>query len=158
MSLNHFVFSWGFLGIGLFGEFYCGWKITMAYRSKSWPQTKGNILSSGMVENLSRNSRPPTYSPYIYYEYTVDGEHYKNKDGFIAIFGGNYSIEDATEILERFITDGSVTVYYDPLVPSHSLLDRRVRLLDFLGVIVPLVFIAIGIANLLKTVYKDGLN
>ena len=125
--------------------------MVIAERSAEWPQVKGKVLTSRVVESIS--DKGTNYSAKVKYEYEVVGVRYTSdriKFGARSLGKGS-----AVATWERYPAESEVTVYYDPEKPSSSVLEQEMEQgSNFFALLVGLVFLGAGIAmtlGLLKT-------
>jgi hypothetical protein len=87
--------------------------------AEAWPHVTGTVLVS-QVSTDSRFDAP--YSPHVEYEYEVNGHNYvgrriTNSDTTTSSFG---SVQSQ---ISKYVVGSTPQVYYNPEVPSNSLLD-----------------------------------
>ena len=98
-----------------------------AKAAEAWPTAPGVVLSSGLEERRSRNTKTHTttitYSPKIEYEYTLMGQKYT---GTKLAFGyASYDYRTASEKIAPYQPGTSVQVHYDPSKPDNAVLETR---------------------------------
>jgi Protein of unknown function (DUF3592) len=100
-----------------------GWPAYRDSQTKSWPHVDGRITeSNAAVYNVGLTDRRADYwMPNVRYEYTVNGQLFT---GTTIAYGRSFSRKRAVEFAERFHPGTKVTVYYDPKIPSHAVLER----------------------------------
>ena len=121
-------------------------------RSAAWPQVKGNVLASSVVESHSQSGT--SYRAEVKYEYAVDGVHYTSDR---IKFGWQKTRKRATKATaERYPAGSSVRVYYNPRKPSSSVLERETdRGSNISAVLFALLFVGGGIYMLLSGLFGD---
>jgi len=108
-----------------------------------WPKVDGKVLFSEVVEEVDWDDgkRTKMYSPYVKYEYIVDGVSYKAEN--IGLIESSCSIKYFTEDkIRKFRSGKTVPVYYNPNSVGESYLEKDV------GVLTYLLFIIISIGCL----------
>ncbi|MCB0035868.1 MAG: DUF3592 domain-containing protein [Anaerolineales bacterium] len=88
--------------------------------SENWPTTIGVITTSEL--QTRRNGDGYSYSPRIIYEYRVAGEAYTSGRVTVAD-GGSSRADSAQETVDQYPLGAEVPVYYNPDVPTESLLE-----------------------------------
>ena len=123
-----------------------------AKRSAAWPQVKGNVLASSVVESHYQSGT--SYRAEVKYEYAVDGVRYTSDR---IKFGWRKGSKRGTKATaERYPTGSSVRVYYDPRKPSSSVLQRETdRGSNISAVLFALLFVGGGIYMLLSGLFGD---
>jgi len=94
------------------------WFLTWGALSKGWPSTPGRIFSSHIASSHDKT----TYSAAVTYEYYINAQRYFSD----RVSFGDYSSSGsghAHEVLSRYPADKIVTIYYNPLKPSMSVLE-----------------------------------
>lgn len=99
----------------------------LAKDEQRWPTTSATIVSNSLRSMRHKNGSQ-TWSPVWAYTYSVDGQPYQSQS--MALAGGFsahwYPSRDEAVLNAQSRSDGSiVAVYYDPVDPSRSVLDRR---------------------------------
>ena len=87
-----------------------------AYASVNWPTTTGTITSSA-VSGISDEC-----SPSIWYEYSVNGKEYVNKEITTQQWNESMHKHHAEEIVAEYPVGSTVKVYYQNKNPSISYL------------------------------------
>ena len=89
--------------------------------TSSWPTTSGKIVGSSVYESTSTKAQK-TYSPELFYEYTVNRQYYVG--GFTQIGGLSFTYKPNAE---QYIKDkqgkASIPVYYLPFLPSVAVIE-----------------------------------
>jgi len=113
--------------------------------AETWLTVPGVILSSGVNEHRSRNSKghtTTTYRPYVSYRYEVMGLPYTgNQLGFGT---AGYGHGKAMSVIGAYPQGAPVTVHYDPADPSKAVLETK----DVGGgsfVVVGIIFLVVGV-------------
>jgi hypothetical protein len=117
--------------------------------AETWLAVPGVILSSGVNEHHSRNSKghtTTTYRPYVSYQYEVMGQPYTgNQIGFGT---AGYGHGKAMSIIAAYPQGAPVTVHYDPADPAKAVLETK----DVGGgsfVIIGIIFLVVGVLSFL---------
>jgi hypothetical protein len=121
-------------------------EITTVRAMQSWPQTDGVIASSLVVEELSTDSSPPRTVHYgaVRYTYTVDDEEFESST--ISREPRQYLRDDNASAFTSLYPQGlTVTVYYNPAIPTQAVLKRS-------GYVAPLSYIAVGLFIVLVSI------
>jgi len=106
-----------FCGVNAFNLIYNHIKIWQsAINSKTWLSTNGQVVDA-TLEPTGRGQWKPT----ITYKYQVFGVEYKSQRLAFDYFG-NYSHNEADELIERYAVNSTVKVFYDPEQPQESTL------------------------------------
>ena len=111
---------------------------------KRFVSTTGVVVSS---EVQSHSGDSTTYSPHIVYRYIVDGQEY-TADRYMYGEGSTSDHGGVAEIVSDHPAGAGVTVYYDPLKPSESLLHLDVPGLHYFLLLFLQPFILIGLAGI----------
>lgn len=116
--------------------------------NRHWNSTPG-IITRAELNRVSPRSEPDSitmFEPNIIYTYTVDGRHFRGDVTDEDI--GLVNFVRGERLMEDFVQDKDITVYYDPHEPWQSTLFRGPadlqRQLFYAGV-----GIAIGLASLI---------
>lgn len=114
------VFSLALFPMGL-GVFALGLgDVRDGYRSRSWSQAPGKVLSSRLVRNF-----PAPPKPEVRYTYTFEGKPYVSNrlwpGGILAIMPV-MSGEAARELVSTYPENAEVAVYVNPSRPSEAAL------------------------------------
>lgn len=117
-----------------------------ARAAEAWPTASGVILSSGLEEHRSYNSKTHrttvTYSPKIDYEYSVMGQKY---NGTKPTFGyAAYDYRTASEKIAPYQPGTSVQVHYNPSDPSNAVLETKAAGATTM-LIVGIIFLVFGV-------------
>jgi hypothetical protein len=94
--------------------------------SKTWPTTRGTVLSSAVVVDSTSpgGSNKDRYEADVRYRFAVNGQTYESN---VIVPGVPKSFADRTmadKALGAYPKDGDVTVYYDPANPARSVLEH----------------------------------
>ena len=94
--------------------------------SVTWHSTPGKVISRKIVVDAGRgHSR---HRPVLPYSYFVDGKRYVNDHiAFDDPPNSTYSDAEAQALFDQHPPGTSVTVYYNPVDPSRSVLQRKSR-------------------------------
>lgn len=92
----------------------------------AWPQTMGTVLSATVQVAQRGNMRQE--APLVLYAYQVDGQVFQghrvrasNDSGRIRLVDADCS---ASNTVARYPSGAPVVVYYDPMNPANSALER----------------------------------
>ena len=136
------VFSWvtpmllGAIGAGL--TFCMLYVLGMGAYSWTWPYTDDSRVHSARLKRGSSSKGGTIYTPSIEYSYSVGGlTHEANRVFFGA---GNTSFARAREIVDR-AGSGHVRVYYNPWMPSQSVLQPGPHWPNLIGLLLGGVFL-----------------
>ena len=91
-----------------------------------WPNTRGTVLSATV--QVSHNGTSPHEAPLVFYTYQVNGQVFQghrvrvgDESGRVRVTGAASS---AATTVARYPAGSCVEVYYDPLNPANSALER----------------------------------
>ncbi len=92
--------------------------VAAAYSAAKWPTAEGQVVSSRAVRGCGKGS---SYYPEIIYRYAVEGmEHVGRR---IAFGESGCGSESSVQLLaDRFPSNSAVKVYFNPQLPSDSVL------------------------------------
>lgn len=96
--------------------------------TQNWQPTPGIILSSEIKEHAAVDPAKNTstiFSPVIRYQYSCTGNVFIGSR--IAIRSTETTQAKARQTVDRYTAGNSVTVYYDPLHPEETVLERNTR-------------------------------
>jgi len=113
--------------------------------AKSWIETECRIISS--VVKSHSDDDGTTYSPDIKYQFETDGQTFQGKRHSFSIMSG--SSKWANGIVRNYRPGESHACFYDPNDPSDSVLTREMDWSVrgfFLPLIIPLIFLLIGVS------------
>lgn len=119
----------------------------LARESAGWPSVEGEILQSGLDEQISsgttgRGSR--TYQPVVRYRYRVGGTDFDGQR--VAL--GEYATAaraDAEAVVQRYAVGRRVPVHYRPDAPATAVLEVGSHGLPWLYTAIGLVFMGVGL-------------
>ncbi len=145
-NLMIFILFLSTLGLVLF----CCFSAYLGLSSRSWPHTKGTILSSRLVErkNSASSSKQVYYHPLVIYEYAIGQKKYQSKRESSRLFATTKS-EHANKIISENSEGKEITVYYHPKFKNIACLNKgmfqiTVHLLLFVAAFIPLITIVVG--------------
>lgn len=117
------IFYWifGLLGVG--AMCWGVWVAVWGALSTQWPSTTGRVLSSAYAKHDA--DTPTTYSAAVTYEYFINELRYVSDRVSFGDYSSSNS-EHARQILSRYPTGKTVTVYYNPHRPQMSVLEQGV--------------------------------
>jgi len=115
-------------------------EIAEGWQRRGWPETRGVVLDS-RVEGTR------AYHPEVVYQYTVDGNVYRDSTVLHQpSFGGrSRRYEVAVKEAALYAAGDSVPVYYDPAEPQHSDLITSVFWADYATAGVGAVLLGFGV-------------
>ena len=139
-----------FFILGVLLSAFFVWQLVKGVRARKWPTTEGRVLESQVTKETSYDdgSSSTTYGAEISYRYEVDGEEYNSKRRSFADYRSS-NLRRAEKIVARYVPGGLVTVYYRPDQPDDSVLEPGMSAGFFVFLILPIGFMAIGVAGLL---------
>ncbi len=117
--------------------------ILNASKCRGWNSVKGRIIHSFLADavGLSEKKTKDVLTPYIVYEYAVDGRiYFSNSIAFLDFgrffnFGDTYyagSEDEVRRLLNKYPVDSSVLVYYDPESIDKSVIDTGLKMPVFI--------------------------
>ena len=121
------------MGIGVAALAVRAWRgQRRANAARTWPQTAGRVIESGVQERTFRMRRRTSvasyrdqkfYAPRVIYEYEVDGRRYQHNRLQMGDLITSSDYADAEKSAARYAVGSAVTVYYDPADPAGATLD-----------------------------------
>ncbi len=116
------------LGLGLIaaGSFFCWWLWAVWEKAKlmdDWGQAEGQIIASSVVEWRFNEFSREEYEPRIRYRYQVEDTDFIG-DRIRRVSIRSTSPSKVQTWVERFPAGETVTVFFDPVDPSLSVLKR----------------------------------
>jgi hypothetical protein len=108
--------------------------------AKTWDEVPAVVVSSKVKSHSSDDGT--TYSPYIAYRYTVEGQEYFG-DQYTFMGGSSSGRAAKAEIVRRYPKRKNFTIYVNPVNPAESVITRNASPSLLLGLI-PLVFAIVG--------------
>lgn len=124
-----------------------------AKASDSWPSVMGVVISSGINESYSDNTK--MYSPDVFYEYSVNDEPFTGSR-IKSIDGSTSSYSSVINTIQKYQEGKNVSVYYNPEAPGISMLEPGAGFFTYLIKYAPLLFCLVGILILLKFLKLAG--
>ena len=107
--------------------------------AKTWPSAEATITNAKIVEN--HDSEGSSYRASFTYKYTVNGKpHSNDRYGLMQVSG---SRKRAKKRLNQHPIGSKTTVYYDPIDPAESLMNRKLGWSLLFGLI-PILFMVVG--------------
>jgi len=117
--------------------YYIFISIPKAFKSKSWPTTAGVITRSILRERRRTGKKGGAVTLFeadIEYTYTIDTKQYSSrKIKWLEHRSNNKNYHQ--KILDRYLYDQSVTVFYNPKRSSFALLEPGLSSGNFIGFI-----------------------
>lgn len=92
--------------------------------SRHWPAASGTIIGAEILV-IPDASGEPLYQALVRYAYIVEGQRYEAMQDDLTVVSNSRDLAQA--VIARYPISDSVPVYYDPLAPQRTLIDRRVR-------------------------------
>lgn len=147
-------FALGFTGFGLIMLLIYISALMRAAASRNWTSVEGRIDSSHVgrvVSSRGRRQSTSNYKPEIKYTYSVTGNAYEGSHiGFgVPILGWQSSAE---QVVARYPTGATRTVYYDPQNPAQAVLERKMQN-NATALIVIILCLLIGIGSGVYTAF-----
>lgn len=107
-------------------------RIYKAYETKDWKVTNGTIIKSYLNEEIKYKDRKHyrSYSAEIIYSYVVADHKIKNDD-ISHLFHMESSRTKLSRVIDKYPKGSSVDVYYNPENIEESILERDLKLGDF---------------------------
>jgi hypothetical protein len=90
--------------------------------SMSWPATGAKILHSAVEYRSSDEGG--AYYPQVYYEYIVNGQTYRNNRIRFGMQMGFGAASISQNVVNKYPVETIQAVYYNPIDPTQSVLDR----------------------------------
>ena len=119
--------------------------LTKTHDAKRWLSTPAIVISSKVKSHSSDNGT--TYSVYIAYRYTVDGESYVG-DRYTFVGGSSSGYDSKAAIVSQYPVGREFNVFVNPDDPSASVI-RRDASLSLLFCLFPFPFILVGLIILI---------
>lgn len=123
------------------------WKLIKGLKAKNWPTASGSVVDSQITMHYDDDG-DRMYGTAITYRYAVDGLDYSgNKRTFVEYSSNNRN--RAENIVAMYAPEMPVQVFYNPEDPEEAVLEPGTNGGMFLVLLVPLIFIGLGVAGLL---------
>lgn len=119
--------------------------------SKTWPSVEGVISYSDLRTSISDGDR--MYAVDLEYKYSVHGATYAGSR-ISALDGSSSNASGVKKDLQEYPIGKKVMVYYDPEIPSISLLKPGANLFTYFVKYGPLLFCFIGLLMLFQAIKK----
>lgn len=117
------------------------------WESRDWRQTPCRILHSAVRTHPSTDSdSSDTYSVDVAYTYVVDGREYRSTR-YRFLTGSSSGYDGKAAAVARYPAGSEAVCWVHPDDPTWSVLARKLSW-DYLVVLVPLLFMAVGIGGL----------
>jgi hypothetical protein len=147
-----FIFGLVFVLFGsAFGYFMFVRPVVSVIKAKTWERAPA-VVTHSAVESHS-DSDGTTYSVDIGYRYQVMGAHYRG-DRYHFMGGSSSGYKGKEAIVRRYPVGHEFEVFYDPLSPEESVINREMTAVMWVGLF-PAVFIAVG-AAIMVSGFKRG--
>jgi hypothetical protein len=116
-----------------------------AHASTQWPSVQGQMTRVSIKELKGIKTR---YEADVRYSYMANGIEYSGSR--IRASDGSFSRRDAIEdSIRGFIIGSPITVHFDPIDPSRSLLQPGAGATEYALLVIPIIMLAMGIIPLL---------
>ncbi len=123
---NNLIISIGFIIAGVALSVFGLFQMTAAHKSKSWPSTLGEILTSSVQERRGAIQESDiVYKAKIKYSYSVHGKKLVSDKVSFSDFG-NSSKKKAHQIVKRYPAGKKVRVYYSPKRTEVAVLETGI--------------------------------
>ena len=140
------------IGIGLI--VYGSGELSLARDSEDWPSTTGTVVKTYVIEDYDGDDERYYYTPYVNYEFSVEGVNYTSNDIYVGSGFGRYRSESTAERqLEDYPVGSEVTVYYNSENPNNCALFPGVSATHYSGIIGGIVMILIAGPAIIIFVY-----
>lgn len=140
------VFSWILAAVLLFRA---GTALYEAFEARNWPSLDAIITESDArwVEHQRSVRRSMwSYQLRLRYVYTIAGRRYIGTRASFSAWGPAESFNPFnSSIASKFPAGARVQAHYDPLNPSHSVLEKAPRLSVWIALVLGLLFAKVGI-------------
>jgi len=114
--------------------------------SMNWSKTNGFILDTKLYKSVDGGASPISYKAQIKYSYTVEEKEYISKRIYFGGFLLDSSPSRSKKLLKKYPKGTTVDIYYNPLKPQQSVLQKGVHLdviLTFITVFLFMIFMLI---------------
>ena len=114
---------------GIAGLAFTIWSVVAAIkgaRTRKWLTGHGIITVSRVEPDWRDRSGFQFYRVLISYTFSAAGSSRVGHQVSIGDGGGGFSAQDAQRRAQRYAAGTTVEIYYDPLDPSHSVLERGI--------------------------------
>ncbi|WP_372809155.1 DUF3592 domain-containing protein, partial [Pontiella sp.] len=122
--------------------------------AQTWNEVQATVVSSKVKSHNSDDGT--TYSPYIAYRYTIDGQEYFG-DQYTFSGGSSSGYSGKAAIVRKYPKRKKFTVYVNPADPTESVINREPSLGLLFGLF-PLVFALVGAAIMVAGFRAKGGN
>lgn len=116
-----------------------------------WPTTEGIVMDSYIATHPGSEGQT-SYSPELVYQYQVDGVSYNGDRLFVTSHSSDYGW--AQSYLDRYPVGSTITVHYNPANPLEAVIETQANQVDYILLIVGVVFAAIGASILVLLLYR----
>ena len=126
--------------VSTFGYVLAGYAIYLYIKDRrldQWPKVEGKVLYSDVIDevDLDGGKIMTMYSPYVKYEYEVNGVSYKAEN--IGLVESSCSIRSFAESkIMKYPSGKAVSVYYNPGSVEESYLEKNVGMWTYLFLII----------------------
>ena len=136
-----------FLVVGVVVGALLVWQLIKGMRSKNWPTAPGSVIDAQITMHYDDDG-DRMYGASIHYRYTVDGLEYSGDKRTFGDFSSN-NRRRAENIVGQYPSGSAVQVYHHPDDPEDSVLEPGTKGQSFLFLLLPLIFIGLGVAGFL---------
>ena len=131
-------------GIGIIFIVHFIYIFILSKRNKNWEITEGEIISSKMQESLDVGVGV-MYKAAIQYKYAIrEKEYFSNKIFYGDYIGKNFSKSIKT-LVNKYVKERKVLVYYNPQHPNQSVLETGVHSVIYRELFVGILFVVLSI-------------
>ena len=144
-----------FVMVGIAVLFWGYGSFQKSQEAKSWPTTKGKIISSEIHSYWSHSGTgrkrhmKMMYGAKVQYKYSADGKTYLSDRISFGEFDSS-SRKDAQKVVDKYPPDKEISVYHDPAKPENAVLEPGKRGGIFIAFIVGGLFILVGIVGMIS--------
>lgn len=133
-----------FIGVCFFLIAWAGFSMYKGLIAYSWPSCDGKILVSEVHRSDRARIKDRAYYPYIRYQYQVkDSQYISEKISFVAKGSGFGDV--IQKKIDQYPVGTKVRVYYNPKNIKESVLERGLKGVHILLLIVGFIFLGVGI-------------
>lgn len=145
------------LGLLLFGCLFTGYALNqmmIAFQSSSWDKTSAIMKRSAFVEISERLKDDSARKNHRYhldllYEFNIEGQNFEGTRLKFGPLWGSNNLKVIQSILDQYPQDSNVEIFYNPKNPKQCTLQNQFDWSMLVGVVVGLVFCAVGVSLLM---------
>ncbi len=142
-----------FAGMGGLFLFLLGGEVIEIAGTYSWQKTPCTIVASSVDSSDTANSDDNNpYNVTVRYKYAFDGQAFASTT-FMNGYDGESSIAEAERIAAQLMAAPERYCYVNPELPSQAVLRRQPLFIAFF-IIIPLIFLAVGLGGIWFTWHK----